>query len=45
MRGKVDHAVFVDVRRGLVWDSEEDCPIDLNSDSLWLCAEFKSRKV
>lgn len=43
--GKLDHVVFVDGRRSLVWDNEEGYPVALNPDSLCLCSGLKSKDV
>lgn len=43
--GKVDHAVCVNGKRGLVWDYKETSPLELNADSLPLCSGVKSKKA
>lgn len=41
----MDHTVFVDGRRRLVYDNEEEYPIELNPDSLRFCSGVKTRAM
>lgn len=43
--GKSNHVVCLDGYRRLVWDSEEEYPVDLNPDSLRLCTGVKSKNL
>eukprot|EP00171_Calliarthron_tuberculosum_P004008 IDg4008t1 len=36
-RNQVDHAVCIDCERKLIWDSEEECALRLNTDYLMMC--------
>lgn len=42
---KSNHVVCLDGYRRLVWDSEEEYPVELNPDSLRLCTAVASKKV
>ena len=41
--GNVNHILCVDGQRRLVWDNEEDYPVELNADSLRLCRGVRKR--
>lgn len=43
LAGKVDQKVCVDGRRRMIWDIEEDFPLQLNPDALRLCTGMNSK--